>query len=325
MPSGTMPGDKLASAQGHASAAVLYAGFGDYETTSCPACGETNGENIFGEVCEGVSIQLLVCKRCSLGYSTPRPSESFKLRRYEAWAAQERPWKAEAHFDHRQQLRHFHLYRRVMELIVERMPSGRILDVGVGGGLFLVFAGVYASDDHTGINSRYRADGAAFDPHECELAHRVSGSPVMMVSDLSAMPAAKYDAITLLNVLEHVNRPVELLGQLRRLLRPGGPLIVESPNNELAFWRMKHRIGAARKSLACHEHILHFRKRSLEKLLNGAGFGGVQFLPPVAAESSGSIVRPSAREWAKHGVCRALDLLTGSRCYLYAEILAVAE
>jgi len=305
--------------------AAVVAEASDYESTDCPACCTTRGDTVFEETCEGVSIQLVICAGCGLGYSNPRPRESFKLRRYEAWANRARPWQTEAHYDHRQQLRHFHLYRRVMEIIAGQMPEGRILDVGVGGGLFLIFAGVYASDDNTGINSRYRADGVAFDPHECALASRVSGAPVMMISDLGSLPEASYDAVTLLNVLEHVNRPLELLVALRRVLRPEGLLIVVSPNNELAFWRLKHRVGPRAKSFACHEHILHFRKSSLTSLLCRTGFGRVRYLSPVTAGSYGSIVRPPVREWLKHGACWTLDRLTAGRCYLYSEILAVAE
>ncbi|MCL4522392.1 MAG: class I SAM-dependent methyltransferase, partial [Acidobacteria bacterium] len=208
-----------------------------YEQSKCPGCEAAQGKTIFRETWEGVAVEILVCAQCGLGYSNPRPTEASKLARYEEWTQRTRPNATEAHFDHSQQLRHFYLYRKVMRLIEARTPRGLLLDVGCAGGLFVVFAGVYASEHNSGVNSRYQAEGAAFDPHEAELARRISGAPVHMISELSTLGAGRYDAITMLNVLEHVNEPVALLSKLRRLLRPGGALVTVVPNNELAFLR----------------------------------------------------------------------------------------
>jgi 2-polyprenyl-3-methyl-5-hydroxy-6-metoxy-1,4-benzoquinol methylase len=258
-------------------------------------------------------------------YSNPRPTEQYKLERYRMWSQNERQWSAEAHFDHRQQLRHFLLYRKVMRLIHERVPAGRILDVGCGGGLFLVFAGVFLSDDHTGINSAYQSEGAAFDPQEAELAHRISGAPVHLISELRRLPAGSYDAITLLNVLEHVNRPVELLSDLRRLLKPGGPLAVVVPNNELAFLRLRHGLGRQPASLWAHEHLNHFRPDTLRALLEKTGFGSTRLVPADAAGTYGSMAKLPPAQRLKHALYRTLDACTRSRVYWYAELTAVAE
>jgi 2-polyprenyl-3-methyl-5-hydroxy-6-metoxy-1,4-benzoquinol methylase len=48
----------------------------------------------------------------------------------------------------------------------------------------------------------------------------------------SSLPAGSFDLIVLLQVLEHVEDPAAQVGVLSRLLRPGGLLIVETPNTE---------------------------------------------------------------------------------------------
>jgi 2-polyprenyl-3-methyl-5-hydroxy-6-metoxy-1,4-benzoquinol methylase len=296
-----------------------------YEASKCPGCQTERGKSIFRETWEGVPLEIVVCAECGLGYSNPRPTEASKLARYEEWSQRERPNSTEAHYDHSQQLRHFYLYRKVMRLIEARMPRGMLLDVGCAGGLFVVFAGVYASEDNSGVNSRYQAEGAAFDPHEAELAKRISGAPVHLISELAGLPAGSYDAITLLNVLEHVNEPVELLGKLRRLLRKGGALIIVVPNYEMAFARLRMGIGARQASFAAGEHINHFRPASLRRMLERAGFSNMHLVAAQPAGTYGSMSRPPWAQYAKHCVYLALDMLTASRCYLYSELIAVAE
>jgi SAM-dependent methyltransferase len=296
-----------------------------YEASKCPGCEAARGEAIFRETWEGVVLEIVVCAQCGLGYSNPRPSEASKLARYEEWSQRTRPNATEAHFDHSQQLRHFYLYRKVMRLIEARMPRGLLLDVGCAGGLFVVFAGVYASEHNSGVNSRYQAEGAAFDPREAELARRISGAPVHMISELDTLGAGRYDAITLLNVLEHVNEPVTLLSQLRRLLRPGGALVTVVPNNELAFLRLRYGIGAPPASLAAGEHINHFRPASLQRVLERGGFSKIHLVAAQPTGSYGSLERPPLAQYVKHGVYRALHALSASQCYLYAELMAVAE
>lgn len=292
--------------------------------SACPACDAPGAEAVFHETCEGTDIAILVCNRCGLGYSNPRPTEAYKLARYEEWAAQPRPWQAEAHYDHRQQLRHFHLYQRVMQCIERRVPRGRILDVGCGGGLFLIFAGVYASEHSAGINSVYQADGAGFDPHETELSRQVSGARVWSLSELDGLPDASYDAVTLLNVLEHVNHPRKLLQELRRLLRPAGVLVTVVPNNEVAFWKLRRGVNN-HASFAASEHINHFRARPLARLLRSAGFGSVRFEPALASGTFGSLAKVPARQLVKHAAYRTLDALSAGRLYLYSEIICIAE
>ena len=294
-----------------------------FVASACPSCGESRGHSVFDEVSEGVTIDILVCDGCGLGYSTPRPTEVYKVERYRAWTAGERPWQAEAHYDHRQQLRHFGLYRRVMQLLASRVDRGLILDVGCGGGLFLIFAGVFASDHNSGVNSRYMVEGAGFDPAEVDLARRVSGAPVRMIDELPAVRDEAYDAITLLNVLEHVNRPVDLLRELRRVLRPGGPMVVVVPNNALIFWRLSHGIGTRPHTIAADEHLNHFRPASLTALLKRAGFKRVTLVPGLPEGAYGSIAPPPRRHWLRHGVWRLIQ--TARLGYLYSHIVALAE
>ncbi len=294
-----------------------------FEVSSCPACSDSSGDRIFNESLDGVAIDVIICARCGVGYSNPRPTEAYKLRRYKEWTAGQRPWQLETHYDYRQQLRHFGLYREVMTLIQRHFKSGLILDVGCAGGLFLVFAVVLASEHNSGLNSKYKAEGAGFDPGEVELAGRISGAPVRTLNQLSAVADGAYDAVTLLNVLEHVNRPLDLLRELRRLLRANGVMVVVVPNNELIFWKLSHGFAVRPASLAADEHINHFRPESLRRLLASAGFDRMTLVHGLVEGSYGSIARPPASNWLKYTVCRAMH--SSRLAYVYPHIIAVAH
>lgn len=53
-----------------------------------------------------------------------------------------------------------------------------------------------------------------------------------ILGDLSRLPLAteRFDLVTANMVFEHLERPLEVLGEIRRVLKPGGRLLVHTPN-----------------------------------------------------------------------------------------------
>lgn len=101
----------------------------------------------------------------------------------------------------------------------------RILDVGCGSGIFLNFLRA----------SIPAAELFGFDLNNellCQLADRGFGVlPTNSENFQDAMVGqAPFDAISMLQVLEHAGDPVQFLQNFVRLLRPGGLLIVTTPN-----------------------------------------------------------------------------------------------
>jgi SAM-dependent methyltransferase len=54
--------------------------------------------------------------------------------------------------------------------------------------------------------------------------------------------ASHFDLVLLLDVIEHLHKRVELLDEVRRVLRPGGTLLVSAPNRDTSW---KRRLRAA--------------------------------------------------------------------------------
>jgi 2-polyprenyl-6-hydroxyphenyl methylase/3-demethylubiquinone-9 3-methyltransferase len=123
-----------------------------------------------------------------------------------------------------------------------RLPGCRLLDVGVGPGRFMAAAA------ERGVRARGLevADAALLYSRER------TGLPVhkATVEQHARDPAARpYDAITLWDVLEHVNAPQAALDACARLLAPGGVLLLETPCRDGAVHRLAdlgYRLSAGR-------------------------------------------------------------------------------
>lgn len=80
--------------------------------------------------------------------------------------------------------------------------------------------------------------------------------------------ADRFDAVLLINVIEHVRNPLETVGEVARVLRPGGLVAVHTPNaRSLAAWRH----GSAWRHYEPLEHFYYFDIRTLSALLKAHG------------------------------------------------------
>jgi SAM-dependent methyltransferase len=80
---------------------------------------------------------------------------------------------------------------------------------------------------------------------------------------------ASFDIITMWQSLEHVHDPLTVLREARRLLAPGGQLIVVVPNIDSLPFRW---FGHAWYSLDLPRHLVHFAPWTLQLMLQRAGF-----------------------------------------------------
>jgi hypothetical protein len=82
---------------------------------------------------------------------------------------------------------------------------------------------------------------------------------------------SQYDLVTLLNVLEHVSNPLEILEQAKRYCNlENGHIFVEVPLEEIMINETDAAAAVAKKRIWT-EHITFFSKKGFEILLNRAG------------------------------------------------------
>lgn len=154
--------------------------------------------------------------------------------------------------------------------------SATILDVGCGFGFALRTLRALGYRDLRGLESSpeqaRRCTAAGFAVDVCEDT----------AEWLVARPGA-FDCVVLLDVLEHVpkDRQIELLAAIHDALRPGGRLVLTTPNASA--------ILAARWLYNDHTHHVSFTEHSLHYVLASAGFARIDM---DASKGLGPFPRP---------------------------------
>ena len=86
------------------------------------------------------------------------------------------------------------------------------------------------------------------------------------------LPDKSVDAATLLAVLEHLEHPVDILSEARRLLRPGGVLLITVPTPfNRPFGEFLSNFDASMRA-EYEDHKRYYSKRLLSEHLEQAGF-----------------------------------------------------
>jgi 2-polyprenyl-3-methyl-5-hydroxy-6-metoxy-1,4-benzoquinol methylase len=149
--------------------------------------------------------------------------------------------------------------------------SGRLVDVGCGTGQLQEYlssrgwmapVGIEPSGRATGLNGR---------------TPEIHNEPVEDTLRRPGM-AGSFDVAVAHHVIEHCYDPLEFLGQLRRLLRPGGSALIATPNLLGASMRWKtlaSRLGWKRRPyrhLDYPKHVVLFHRENLPRLVRDAGF-----------------------------------------------------
>jgi 2-polyprenyl-3-methyl-5-hydroxy-6-metoxy-1,4-benzoquinol methylase len=90
--------------------------------------------------------------------------------------------------------------------------------------------------DHL-TSAGHRAIGIDYDPHNIEIAEMLFPELEFVESSVYelALPDASVDCVTFQEVIEHLEGPAQALKEINRILRPGGVLIVTTPN--AYYWR----------------------------------------------------------------------------------------
>lgn len=236
----------------------------------CPVCGEPRTRDFTHH-----GRRYRVCRRCRTGVAAAPPSPAvlrrFYEREYPARFAPERIGVARTA-----------LFGELLDRLPRAPARRRLLDLGCGGGQFLAAA----------AEQGWRAVGSDVSHEACLAALKASDSPIIQ-ADSGSLPVRdrSVDAVTLVNVLDHLADPRRVLAEARRVLVPGGALVVRVPNG--AFHRGSSRVLGLIGPLARWTglgrypvlHVFSFIPRGLRLLVERAGFEVVDVRnSPLTAE-----------------------------------------
>jgi 2-polyprenyl-3-methyl-5-hydroxy-6-metoxy-1,4-benzoquinol methylase len=160
-------------------------------------------------------------------------------------------------------------YLADLETVVGR--SGRLLDIGAGTGIFM----------HLARERGWTPHGIDICPLTVEKAAQEFDVEIGVGPfEQHTFDGARFDAVTMLDVLEHVNDPLGTLRRAHDLLRPGGAVAIAVPNQRCLLTVIVDtyaRIGgpyadALLTRLYVPPHLHYFTPPTLRQVLAAAGF-----------------------------------------------------
>lgn len=149
--------------------------------------------------------------------------------------------------------------RRILSFI---KPEYEVLDVGCGVGSFIKALGPFIKNG-VGIDKKA---GVSKEGNIKLLQADFDGKKLPLKDN-------QFDCVTMLAVLEHLNNRLEILKEIRRVLKPGGNLLITVPS-----WAAKpvleflsYRLGIVNEE-EVRDHKTYFWKKELLSLAEQAGF-----------------------------------------------------
>ena len=252
----------------------------------------------------GLTTWLVRCQACGFGQPASLPTlPRFFDRMYDQrWSAE---WIASEFDASYKNL----IFRSILRNLDARAPARprRLLDIGAHAGRFLFLA----------RNAGWEVEGIELNPRTAAYARERLGVPVHQVNAQTlADSGARFRAIALTDVLEHIPEPVPLLASVSRLLEPGGWIAVKVPcgRSQWIKERLLSRLTRHEVSLAGNlVHVNHFTPHALKLALERAGFTGVKVSTgaPELLPLDRAVIRRSASNALRLGVFAAASLPGG--------------
>jgi 2-polyprenyl-3-methyl-5-hydroxy-6-metoxy-1,4-benzoquinol methylase len=222
--------------------------------TPCLVCGAEQARAVFA--IEDFTARVFVCASCGLGRLHPMPEleqvASFYPNEYYGEPGRKFQGSVE-------RLVRWVGARHISFLSSDLRSGARVLDVGCGRGVILGALADRGFEVH-GVEISLEAARGTDPRAEIRIAPSLADA---------AYPAAYFDEVVIWHVLEHLHGPKAALLEARRILRPGGRLVVAVPN----FSSLQARwAGAAWFHLDLPRHLWHFPLAALRRLLGDCGF-----------------------------------------------------
>ena len=227
--------------------------------TNCPLCDSNAVQNAFTKEI----YTYLRCNTCgTLFVANPPTAEEIHARYsedyYEAASLGSEDRKGYPSYMAAQEslTKSFH---RKLNIVRERVPSGRLLDAGAAYGTFLRLA-----------NSYYEGVGIDVSQYAAAIARNTFSVDVRVASIEHAPPFQDdyFDVIVMWDIIEHLIQPVEALKEVYRMLKPGGYVFVST--DDANNWLPK-LFGSRWWALGAPLHLCHFSRQGMKLAFERAG------------------------------------------------------
>jgi 2-polyprenyl-3-methyl-5-hydroxy-6-metoxy-1,4-benzoquinol methylase len=228
----------------------------NWRQRDCPICSHSSltARHLFSKV----GMDIVVCKQCGLTYSrqvlraeadrslyelSPSQSAYHQLKRNKAYTSLER-------------IKCSYVVQQASRFLPGNSPT-RFLDIGAGSGTLLASA----------CEAGWIAEGIEGNVVFFDICRRARLNVTQGYFPASAPQGRTFDVIAMLDVLEHVEAPVDFLHAVDGLLNDGGVLIVQVPNLRSLLVQIE---GAANNNF-CIGHWNHFSAATLSDICTRSG------------------------------------------------------
>lgn len=194
-------------------------------------------------------------------------------------------------------------YEYELKKIKRFMPKGKLLDIGTNMGFFLRKARDFG----------FITEGVEPSPSLSKIARDEWGLTIhTALLEQAKLPESSYDIITLIDVLEHITNPQEMLQACYKLINDDGMVVVKVPNGDYNHFKMK--LGKMLKKQAqmdvwdCCEHVVHYTPKTFKRMVEKCNFKVVKSFiplpinPPVWANLVGHYYQypsPTMLDWKR--------------------------
>lgn len=226
-------------------------------SVTCNICGADDYTVLFPKGVAQVH-RIVRCNKCSLMYANPQ--ERIDCNVFEEYDKKAQTDEFQQYFNKQ----HVQLpdNLRVLDVLNGMFPKrGHLLEIGSYLGIFLDRIRS-AGWDVTGLEPFHTV---------AEYSRKTYGLNVVEKLLLDAkFHDSNFDVVIMLHVIEHLPNPAEYVREIRRVLKPGGMLVVETPRFDSLMFKV---MGRRERSLSnCDGHIYFFTVPSLSALLERNGF-----------------------------------------------------
>lgn len=227
----------------------------------CPFCAFGGFKKIYQE---RAVLGVVRCLGCGLIYVSPRLKEPQKV----YWGEEDK-YIDEARlifegkaFHHRDPN-----YEEDISFIRRYKQNGNFLDIGTNMGFFLRKA--------RGLGwNLYGVEPSASLSH---IARKYFGLNIKTAYlEEARFTDAFFDVVTMTDVFEHITEPLNMLSEVRRILKPDGILFIKVPNgrfNLFKFYLAKflNKLSAY-DIFDSYEHVVHYSDKTIDRMLKKSGF-----------------------------------------------------
>lgn len=266
----------------------------------CPLCGSHQLRHMFevrhvtGDPLHDCGLELgfdratvVSCGGCGFLFKAHQPPGAYLNHHYAESGEGYLASLAEQHSEIRED------FRTARKSLMNTFPTGgTILDVGCASGFFL-----------ESLGDTWTRFGVELFRFAAERARRRRGITVHEGDLFSAGFAThSFDVVCSFDVVEHLSDPMSIFREARRILKPGGLLVLGTGDSR----SLAARLSGSRWTYFCiPEHLSFFNSASLRKGLCKAGFPRVSFERIHHGERGRAVTTAWIRAVGKH---RAIEL-----------------